>query len=91
MTDSINTLGETAVKIAANAAHAWFAQHSAKPVSLDAFCECLKANVKVYLPGALRDAREALEAGMYEVGQQTFAASMALAGIDAAKECATPR
>ena len=37
------------------------------------------------LPQALADAREALDVGMAAVAEETFAASMALAGIAAAK------
>lgn len=84
----INTLAETAVKIAANAAREWFIKHETKPVSLDAFCDCIKTNVKLHLPAALKDAKEAFDANMPKIAEQTFAAAMMIAGIEAAKESA---
>lgn len=54
------------------------------------FADCLRANLKIRLPEALRDAREAMECGMTQVAETTFAASIAIAGIDAAKEVAVP-
>lgn len=57
---------------------------TAAPATL---AECLTSAVKRYLPSAIRDAQEAMEAHMPKAAEQTFAASMVLAGIDAAKEC----
>ena len=52
----------------------------------DHFCEVLQRNIKARLPKALADAKEALDAHMEAQAEQTFAAEMILAGIDAANE-----
>jgi hypothetical protein len=54
---------------------------------LDTLLACLRANAKIRLPQALAEAKEALDCGMAQVAEATFRATMALAGIDAAKEC----
>lgn len=53
--------------------------------------ESLRRHVKACLDGALADIRDAAECGMHAIGVATFAASMRLAGIAAAKECAKAR
>jgi len=53
---------------------------------LDVLHERLKENVKIRLPEALADAKEALDGGMAQIAEVTFALTMALAGIDPAKE-----
>lgn len=65
---------------------------------MDALVACVRANVKAQLPQALADAKLAIDAHMdcidlYSLVQigQTFAATMALAGIDAAKEACSHR
>lgn len=50
----------------------------------DAIAEAVIAAGLEFLPAALDDARQAIEAGMAAAAAQTFAASMALAGIAAA-------
>lgn len=57
----------------------------------EALNECVRTHCKAALPAALHDAREAYEAGMLHVSGQTFFASFALAGIEAAKEAGWPR
>jgi hypothetical protein len=84
-------LGEIAVKTAAESAVVWMNQNNAKPESTDSFCESIKAMVKIRLPEALKDAKDAFDANMGACAEQTFIASMRLAGIEAAKECAIPR
>jgi hypothetical protein len=86
----VEKLGEVAVTIVAKSAVAWMNAHNMRPVSDDAFCECVKSVAKIRLPAALHDAREALEANMDAVAVETFRASMSLAGIEAAKECCVP-
>jgi len=56
---------------------------TADPTSLSA---CLRSWVKIKLPEALRDAREAIECNMHQAAEATFAATMVQAGIEAAKE-----
>jgi hypothetical protein len=50
----------------------------------DAIADAVIAAGLELLPAALDDARQAIEAGMADAAAQTFAASMALAGIAAA-------
>ncbi len=86
----VEKLGEVAVTIAAKSAVVWMNAHSMKPVSEEAFCECVKSMTRIRLPQALAEAKEAFEANMDAVAVETFRASMSLAGIEAAKECCTP-
>lgn len=51
-----------------------------------ALVECLKRWCQIKLPEALADARQAIEAHMPEAAEITFRATMALAGIEAARE-----
>jgi len=87
MTDSIGTVG---VQTAMRAGVAYLAQHGLDADGA-ALAECLRSHVQPALPAALRDAIEALDARMGgEVASLTFQASMALAGIEAAKEASLP-
>ncbi len=52
---------------------------------------CLTSMVVIRLPQALQEAKETLDVHMDQVAEQTFAASMVLAGIEAAKEVGFPR
>ena len=54
------------------------------PINAEHLSQCLKAH-KETIRGALRDAKEALDAGMDQVADATFRASAAQAGIAAAK------
>jgi hypothetical protein len=51
-----------------------------------ALSECLRDWCKIKLPQAMADAKEAIECGMTKAAEATFAATMRLAGIEAAKE-----
>lgn len=86
--DAMTNLVDRAATIAIRAARAWAESHPEAVVDLRGalFAECLRANLKIRLPEALRDAREAIDAGMGAIADTTFAASVALAGVDAAKE-----
>lgn len=83
-------LVDAAAQIAMRAAAEYLRRHNleADPAALAA---TLRAWLKIKLPEGLRDARQALEAGMGKVAEQTFAASMAQAGIEAAKEAGFPK
>lgn len=83
-----NGLVDAAVTIGTRAAAEWFRSHPEARRDDAAFAECLRANLKIRLPEALRDAKEAMDAGMSKIAETTFAATIALAGIDAAKESA---
>ena len=69
---SINRLGDLAAKTAMQAAASYSRQQNLT-VGVDAVCE------------SLAGAKEALDCGMDHVAEQTFAATMALAGIEAVK------
>lgn len=90
MTMKIETLGEAAVTIVAKSAVTWMNANGMKPISDEAFFECVKSMTKIRLPEALADAREAFAANMDAIAIETFRVSMSLAGIEAAKECCTP-
>ena len=83
-------LADVAVQIAAQAARQYLSRHNlrADPSALRA---TLASWIKIKLPEALKDAREALDAGMGSVAESTFKATMASAGIEAAKEAGFPK
>jgi hypothetical protein len=83
--DNVDSLGQLAADTAMKAAVHYIKFHGLK-VDTDTLVETLRANCKIQLPVALRDAKEALDANMEAVAEQTFIATMVLAGHDAAKE-----
>ena len=85
----MDALADAAVMMAARGARQYLDTHklTADPAALTA---CLKSWVKAKFPEALKDAKDAISAGMHAVAEQTFAATMRLAGIEAAKEAARP-
>lgn len=87
--DSVSALADAALTIAIRCSQEYMQRNrlTADPAALR---ECLAANVKLRLPEAIRDAREAFACHMQQVGVATFSATLTLAGIDAAKECALP-
>jgi len=84
------TLTEVAATIAARSAGRYLERHNLKAESPESLAESLRAMVKIRLPEALRDAKEALDCHMDKAAEATFAATMAEAGIDAAKEAGFP-
>jgi hypothetical protein len=84
-----NELAATACRIASQGAIEYLRVHGLT-ADMTALSECIRSWVKIKLPDALGDAREALACGMGHVAEQTFAASMMLAGIEAAKEASNP-
>lgn len=88
---ALKQLSDTMITVAARAAHRYFDVHNCKPVSDDAFADCLRVMIKVHYPKAMADAKEAMDCGMTQVAEQTFIATMAQAGIEAAKECSAPK
>ena len=78
-------LAQASVDIALRAAIKWLEVHDFK-ADCAALTECLRANVKIRMGKALHDAKEAIDCHMPDIAEQTFAAEMSLAGIDAAKE-----
>ena len=86
---SLSSLAQVATDTAILAAATYLRKHGlqAPPEVLSSF---LMDWIKIKLPEALRDAKEAIDAGMAEAAQQTFLASMMQAGIEAAKESGFP-
>ncbi len=84
---TIERLGTVAAEVAMKAAVAYV--HSEQVVVTEAIItdllEALRVTVKEAVGPALDDAREAFEAGMPQVAEATFVASMRIAGIKAAK------
>ena len=89
MSTATERLTVVATRIAAESARRYLVAHKliARPYALTA---CLASWVKLQLPIALKDAKEALDCGMGKAAEATFAASMILAGIEAAKEAGYP-
>ena len=85
----IETLGERTIEVATQAAMRYLETHNltADP---DALASCLTSWVRAKLPEALRDAKEALDAGLTEYAELTYNATIVLAGIEAAKEAGFP-
>lgn len=58
------------------------------PDDWKAAVDCVKKHIRLAMPDAIKDMRDALAANMKEAAGHTFLASMRLAGIAAAKEVA---
>lgn len=56
-----------------------------------ALTDALKAHVKAKIGEAIDDAKAAIDCGMTDVAEQTFIASMVLAGVSAAREVGKPK
>lgn len=87
---SVQALVAVAVAVAEKAAREYLRTHGLKSVDPDAAGACLKSWIMHKLPGAMKDAKDALDCGMKQIAETTFRASMALAGIEAAKEFGVP-
>ncbi len=86
-------LADRAVEMAMKSAAEYIRQNSTLPpdqIHYGSAGEILREEVKAALSEALTDAREALDANMGDVAVHTFAASMRLAGIRAAKRILQP-
>src|SRR5262249_44016903 len=83
--EAIDKLGTAAADFALSAALQYLRVHhlTADP---DALLESLKAHVRARLPESLAEARQALDCNMVHVANRLFMATMALAGVDAARE-----
>lgn len=87
----IQALAAGAVGTALNAAAAWAAANDKVDILSvrgDAFLRSIRREIDDTIPGALHDAKMALDAGMTKLVSLTFDASMALAGIRAAQRTA---
>ncbi len=84
-------LSDTAFACALHGAIQYMEAHDLKPLSEQALSECLRSWVKIKLPEALADAKDAIEAHLGGYAESTFKATIVLAGIEAAKECGFPK
>ena len=82
-------IGDQIVVTAYKAANEYLTANSLK-ADAEALRLCIKSWCKIKLPEAIADAKSAFECGMDQIGTQTFLASFALAGIEAAKEAGQP-
>ncbi len=55
-----------------------------------ALLACCKSWLKIKLPEAMRDAKEAMDCGMNQAAEMTFKVTLAQGGIEAAKEAGLP-
>lgn len=91
MTDTnINRLATIAAETCMKAAAEYIICNNLKVVDYDAATACLQTWCKSKLDEALADAKQALDANMGQIAEITFKATMAKAGIEAAKEFAIP-
>ncbi len=85
----IDNLPQLAIVVAYRGATEWLEanRHEADEASL---IECVKSWCRIKFPVAVKDARQAYEAGHLDAAILTFDASMVQAGIEAAKEAGWP-
>lgn len=92
----MNSITDQLIQVAANTAMKAAAEYIHKnhlSYEIDSLLACLRANVKARFQEALVESKQALDcnSNMALVAEQTFLATMALAGIDAAKEACFPK
>ena len=85
----MNELEKAGLTIVRTAAERYLAQKHLVADST-ALAACCQSWLKIKLPQALADAREAFAAHMNQIGVQTFTTTLILAGIEAAKETGSP-
>jgi hypothetical protein len=85
----IDNLPQLAIVVAIRGATEWLKANGL--VADDAsLVECVKSWCRIKFPVAVKDARQAYEAGHLDAAILTFDASMVQAGIEAAKEASWP-
>lgn len=91
-TRTIDALGTKAANIAMLASIRYLQGHGWTNAAISERAADLSLALKALAPAAslraMDDAREAMECGMVDAAEQTFQATMALAGIEAAKRLA---
>lgn len=85
--DTAAALAACAAGIAYKAAQTWLTRNN-KTADPDALAACVLSWTRASVRAALLDARDAIRANMEQYAVMTFQASMALAGVEAAKEAA---
>lgn len=90
MVTTVESLGTVAAEIAMASAAQYVRANNLKVIDYEAATNCLRTYCKTWIIQALKDAKEAIDCGMTQVAEATFRATMAKAGIEAAKEFAWP-
>jgi len=85
METETSNIGQVCVKIALRAACAYLKEHKLTADDEPLFA-CVRSWCEIKLPEAITDYKDACDCGMEQIGQKSFLATMALAGIEAAKE-----
>ena len=75
-----------AADLSMNAAATYCHENKIDTTEVDVLLAHLQTEVKVVIEDAIADAKAAIDANMVEMASATFAASMRLAGINAAKK-----
>jgi hypothetical protein len=88
-TENTSQLIQVAIRAASLGAQEYLRTHN-QNADPGALAECICAWVKIKLPEAMHDSKEALECHLDKIAEMTFAATMAQAGIEAAKEAGLP-
>ena len=88
MATTTDTLGARAGTYVMDGAREYLRSHNLTIHNYATAAESLKAAARVALPEAIADAKAALDAHMPDIATATFAATLRLAGIDAAKSWA---
>lgn len=83
---TVAKLVQAAQTYAVRGAQQYLQAHNLKAISNEALCDCIISWIKIKLPEALHDAKEAMACNMTQIAETAFAASMVQAGIEAAKE-----
>lgn len=87
--EATGELATRAAQLAMSAAVRFAIANGKNPLSVapeSHWCDEIRAAVKNEFPTAMKDAGDAIAAGMGDVASETFAASMRLAGIKAARK-----
>lgn len=89
-TNPVDSLVQIGFTIAMAAAREYHRVQGNGPADDSTLVACVKSMLKIRWAEAMRDVKEALDAHMDDAADATFKASMALVGIEAAKESAEP-
>ncbi|MGA2253049.1 MAG: hypothetical protein ABSG53_00170 [Thermoguttaceae bacterium] len=89
MVRAVDNLPKLAIVIAIRGAQEWL-RSNRQEADECALYECCKSWARAKFPQAVKEAREAFDAGHADLALATFDASMIEAGVEAAKEAGWP-
>lgn len=84
-----NELLNVGIQIVIAGAREYMRKHNTK-ANPEVLSECCKSWLKIQMPIAIKDAKDAMDCGMIQIAEATFKASLFQAGIEAAKEASLP-